>query len=51
MIRLLQRLFTRIFCRPRTLAELRDAQPDWQGKLAVTSITSATANAKRGELG
>jgi len=52
MTRLIRKLFNRIFCRPRTLAELRDCQPDWEGKLAVTSIVSVTGNVvKRGELG
>jgi hypothetical protein len=33
---ILKRLFQRLFCRPRTLAEVRDQQPGWSGIMLTT---------------
>jgi hypothetical protein len=43
---ILKRMFQLLFCRPRTLAEVRDQQKDWEGKLAVSGIILTTAATK-----
>ena len=50
MIRLMRKLFGLVFCRPRTLAELRDCQRDWEGKLAISNVAATTASLVRSEL-